>query len=72
MLSIPNIFTEISNNLTVNQSDIWRGGGLVNNDQLFVVVFSRLPDGVPSHLHHVHLDLLANHLHQTNDTPEGG
>lgn len=43
-----------------------------NADQLFVVVFSLLSGVVPSHLHHVHLDVLANHLHQTNEPPEGG
>lgn len=34
--------------------------------------FSRVLAGVPCHLHHVHLGLLANRLHPAHDPAEGG
>lgn len=64
------LLIDILINMTVNKTIL---KGLDDStDQLIVIVFSHLPGGVPSHLHHVHLDVLANHLHQTNDPPEGG
>lgn len=39
---------------------------------LCLSAFSCIPAGVPCHFHHVCVDLLANHLHQAHEPPEGG
>lgn len=38
----------------------------------FLSAFSRVLAGVPCHFHHVCVGLLANHLHQAHEPPEGG
>lgn len=46
---------------------------MIHDDAVYVFsAFSCILAGVPCHFHHVCVGVLANHLHQAHEPPEGG